>query len=76
MRILVINGSPKRERSDTMHLTRAFLAGMNDIQPQTVQTIHAIDRHIEYCTGCFSCMHNGGRCILRSSPRSMACRLL
>lgn len=63
MNILVINGSPKRERSDTMHLTRAFLAGMNDIRPQTVQTIHAIDRHIEYCTGCFSCMHNGGRCI-------------
>lgn len=36
MNILVINGSPKRERSDTLHLARAFLAGMNDIQPQTV----------------------------------------
>ena len=62
MRILVINGSPKRERSDTIHLTRAFLAGMNDIQPQTVQTIHAIDRHIEYCRGCFACKQNGGTC--------------
>ena len=28
MRILVLNGSPKRDASDTMHITRAFLAGM------------------------------------------------
>lgn len=26
MKILVLNGSPKRDVSDTMHLTRAFLA--------------------------------------------------
>ena len=69
MRILVINGSPKRERSDTMHLTRAFLAGMNDIQPQTVQTIHAIDRHIEYCTGCFSACTMADAAYMRTTRR-------
>jgi len=63
MRILVFNGSPKRDASDTMHITRAFLAGMADAAPQTIHIIHTVDRHIEYCTGCFSCMRNGGTCV-------------
>lgn len=63
MKILVLNGSPKGDRSDTMCITRAFLAGMEAAGAQDVKVIHAIDRHVEYCTGCFACMHNGGRCI-------------
>ena len=63
MKILVLNGSPKKDKSDTMHITRAFLDGMNETAPQEVHTIHVIDKHIEYCTGCFSCMRNGGTCI-------------
>ena len=63
MRILVLNGSPKRDASDTMHITRAFLADMAEGAPLDVELIHVIDKHIEYCTGCFSCMRNGGTCI-------------
>ena len=63
MKILVLNGSPKRENSDTMHITRAFLDGMNDVAPQDVTTIHAMDKHIKYCTGCFTCKRNGGGCV-------------
>lgn len=63
MKILVINGSPKRDASDTLCLTRAFLEGMNNVTDNDVQFLHAIDSHIEYCTGCFACMRNGGHCI-------------
>ncbi len=63
MKILVLNGSPKRDRSDTMHITRAFLEGMQETVPQDIHVIDVIDRHIEYCTGCFTCKRNGGTCI-------------
>ncbi len=62
MKILVLNGSPKREKSDVMHMTRAFLQGMQDAGEQEITTVHVVDKHIEYCTGCFSCMRNGGTC--------------
>ena len=63
MKILVFNGSPKRDKSDTMHITRAFLDGMNESGTQDVHIIDVIDMHIEYCTGCFACKRNGGTCI-------------
>ena len=71
MKILVLNGSPKRENSDTMHVTRAFLEGMREAAPQEVHVIHTVDRHIEYCTGCFSCMRNGGNCVHDDDMRSI-----
>ena len=64
MKILVLNGSPKKEKSDTMHITRAFLAGMQEAGEQEVHILHAVEQHVEYCTGCFACMHNGGSCML------------
>lgn len=81
MKILVLNGSPKRDNSDTMHITRAFIDGMRRAGEQEVRIIHAVDRHIEYCTGCFTCMHNGGNCIHDDDMRGilqeiLACDLL
>ncbi|MDO5111614.1 MAG: flavodoxin family protein [Clostridia bacterium] len=62
-RILILNGSPKRDESDTMHLTRAFLAGLREVADAEETLLHVIDQHIEYCTGCFACKRNGGACI-------------
>ena len=44
MKILGFNGSPKRDRSDTMHITRAFLEGMKEAAPQDIHIIDVIDR--------------------------------
>ena len=63
MKILVFNGSPKRDKSDTMHITRAFLNGMKESEEQDIHEVNIIDMHINYCSGCFSCMRNGGSCI-------------
>ncbi len=71
MKILVLNGSPKREKSDTMHITRSFLDGMNDAAPQDVHIVHIIDKHIEFCTGCFSCKRNGGECIHNDDTKEL-----
>ena len=71
MKIFVLNGSPKRDKSDTMHITRAFLDGMNEVAENEIKTIHVIDSHIEYCTGCFACMRNGGDCIHHDDMRGI-----
>ena len=76
MKILVLNGSPKREKSDTMHITRAFIDGLRDAASQDVTVINVIDKHIEYCTGCFTCMHNGGKCIHDDDMRSILEQIL
>lgn len=76
MKILVFNGSPKKENSDTLHITRAFLEGMEDAAPQEIETVHVIDRHIEFCSGCFACMKNGGICRHDDDMRSLLEQIL
>lgn len=76
MKILVLNGSPKREKSDTMHITRAFLEGMKEAAPQKVHIVNIIDKHIEYCTGCFTCKRNGGECIHNDDMKELLSEVL
>ena len=63
MKTLVLNGSPKREKSDTIHITGPFPEGVKDAAPQEIRAIDVIGCHIEYCTGCFACKRNGGTCV-------------
>ena len=76
MKILILNGSPKRDKSDTLHMTRAFLEGMRQAGEQQVQLLHAVDQHIEPCTGCFACMHKGGACIHDDDMRGILEKIL
>ena len=76
MKILVLNGSPKREKSDTLRITRSFLDGMEEAAPQQIRILHAIDQRVAYCTGCFSCMHNGGTCVHDDDMRAILKEIL
>ena len=49
---------------------------MRDVAEQDVRIIHVIDKHIEYCTGCFTCMHNGGTCIHDDDMRDILDEIL
>lgn len=76
MKILIFNGSPKREKSDTMHITCAFVSGIGEAVETEITAINVIDKHIEYCTGCFSCMRNGGSCIHNDDMESILREIL
>lgn len=60
---MVLNGSPKCERSDTLHMTRAFPEGISSASQNEISYIDAATKRIEYCCGQMSCMRNGGRCV-------------
>lgn len=71
MNILVINGSPKGERSNTYRLTKAFLEGMGESgEALEVQELTVSQLNIRPCLGCFSCWNKTpGQCCI---PDDMA----
>ena len=65
-----------RRKKKRYNITRAFLEGMNDFAPQKVQTVDVIDKHIEFCKGCFACKYNGGRCAIDDDMREILEQML
>ena len=64
MKILVLNGSPKK-KSDTFRLTDAFLKGLNRDSKHEVTVIDVIDKKISPCRGCFGCWKSmDGHCVI------------
>ena len=64
MKILILNGSPKKEKSDTMAVTRKLVSGMNADSEKETEIINLYDCNFDFCKGCLSCMQNGGTCVL------------
>ena len=54
MKILVLNGSPKK-KSDTFRMTDAFLKGLNREHQHEVHIVNVIEKKIAPCRGCFGC---------------------
>lgn len=66
MKILVLNGSPRNETSNTMKLTDAFVSGMREKENHGVDTISVNRMNIKPCAGCFGCWaKTPGECVLK-----------
>lgn len=71
MKILVLNGSPKK-KSDTFRLTDAFLKGLNRRGEHEVRVVDVIDRKIAPCRGCFGCWKRmDGHCVIRDDQNAI-----
>lgn len=76
MKVLVINGSPKGEKSNTLRLTRAFLDGTG-AQEQEIETLHIHALKIEPCRGCFACWNKTpGKCVIQDDMAMVLERIL
>ena len=70
MKILVINGSPKGKRSNSLRLTEAFLKGLSDAcegkgEAAEVCQLNVASLNIGACKGCFGCWKGTpGKCCI------------
>lgn len=63
MKVLVLNGSPRGERSNTLQLTKSFVSGFPE--DWQIDIIHICKRDIKPCMGCFSCWtKTPGKCVI------------
>lgn len=66
MKVLIINGSPKGNKSNTIKLTKAFVSGIQKKIPVEVSEVTLKNMNIKYCLGCFSCWGaTPGECIIK-----------
>ena len=66
-KILVLNGSPHKEKSTTLVATNAFVAGMLASGRYEAETVHITGLNIRPCLGCLSCWgRTEGECVIKN----------
>ena len=63
MKILLINGSPKGKRSNSLRLAESFIEGVRTkveekAEQVTVEKLDVASLNTRACLGCFSCWKN------------------
>lgn len=72
MKVLVLNGSPRGERSNTMQLTNAFLKGMQRGMDCEIETVPVYRKNIRDCLGCFCCWtKTPGSCVISDDMKEI-----
>jgi len=71
-KILVINGSPKKEQSTTMAVTNAFVKGLISTGEYESETLVVSSMNIKPCLGCLCCWgRTEGECIIKDDDIPM-----
>ena len=66
-KILILNGSPHKEKSTTMVATNAFVRGMLSSGNYEAETVHVAALNIRPCLGCLSCWgRTEGECVIKN----------
>ncbi len=70
MKVLILNGSPKSGRSNTLNITKAFVSGFP--QGTEIEQIDLYKSDIKPCLGCFSCWsRTPGECVIKDDMQSI-----
>ena len=70
MKVLVLNGSPKGEKSNTLNITKAFLDGFS--ADTEIEYITVKKETIKPCMGCFSCWsRTPGECVIKDDMQKI-----
>ena len=66
MKALVLNGSPRGERSNSLLLANAFIEGICRKTPAEVEILPLYKMDIKPCRGCFACWKaTPGKCVIQ-----------
>ena len=82
MRILLINGSPKDKRSNSLKLAYSFIKGLengctSNKEELSVDELHIASMNIGACKGCFACWQKTpGRCCINDDMQTVIKKLI
>ena len=72
MKVLLINGSPRGDKSNSLKLSSSFIEGLKEKENIELSKINLIEKNIRQCLGCFSCWKNKDhQCVLKDDMVSL-----
>ena len=72
LKILLLNGSPRKEKSCTIRVAEKFVAGIAAERECEIERINLSDCNITQCLGCLSCWgRTEGECIIKNDDIPM-----
>ena len=72
MRVLLLNGSPRKEKSCTIRVAHKFVDGLRAEGDCEVEEINISDCRITPCLGCLSCWgRTEGECVIKNDDIPM-----